>query len=507
MADVTVAQFAEVLKVPVDRLLQQLDQAGIKVDSAEDMISEDAKHELLTHLRRSHGHDDAQADAAPRKITLRRKSQSELKLASPQGRARTVNVEVRSKRTYVKREVLEDQARHQQEEIDRQRETEEQAKAALERAEHERAGEGAARPRARSRRRAGAAAMKRTASAPPRKRRGARPKCRRASRPSASARRCRRGRQAGQGGARGGGRQVDPLRPPGAAHRRRCELAAQEEEVARRPAPLGGRRGRHQAWLRDADGARGARSGDRRGHDGRRARAEDGGQGDRSHQGHDEHGRHGHDQSNDRAGYGRAGGRGDGPHRGAAQGKRHRGRSAGRDRFHARGVAAAAGRDRDGPRRSRQDLAARLHPAHQGGRGRSRRHHAAHRRVPRRDLEGHGHLSRYAGPCGLHLDARARRAGDRHRDPGGRRRRRRHAADHRSDPARAGGQGADRGGAQQDGQARGGSGEGQAGAHQVRRDSRGVGRREHLRAGLGAHRPRRRSAARQRSCCRPKCWS
>src|SRR6202171_5626376 len=138
MADVTVAQFAEVLKVPVDRLLQQLDQAGIKVDSAEDMISEDAKHELLTHLRRSHGHDDIRADAAPRKITLRRKSQSELKLASPQGRARTVNVEVRSKRTYVKREVLEDQARHQQEEIERLRETEEQAKAALERAEKER---------------------------------------------------------------------------------------------------------------------------------------------------------------------------------------------------------------------------------------------------------------------------------------------------------------------------------------------------------------------------------
>jgi translation initiation factor IF-2 len=138
MADVTVAQFAEVLKVPVDRLLQQLDQAGIRVESAEDMISEDAKHELLTHLRRSHGHDDVQADAAPRKITLRRKSQSELKLASPQGRARTVNVEVRSKRTYVKREVLEDQARHQQEELDRQRESEEQAKAAIEKAEHER---------------------------------------------------------------------------------------------------------------------------------------------------------------------------------------------------------------------------------------------------------------------------------------------------------------------------------------------------------------------------------
>ncbi|HVC03010.1 MAG TPA: translation initiation factor IF-2 [Steroidobacteraceae bacterium] len=138
MADVTVAQFAEVLKVPVDRLLQQLDQAGIKVDGAQDMISEDAKHELLTHLRRSHGREDVQVDAAPRKITLRRKSQSELKLASPQGRARTINVEVRSKRTYVKREVLEDQARLQQEELDRQRESEEQAKAAVERAESER---------------------------------------------------------------------------------------------------------------------------------------------------------------------------------------------------------------------------------------------------------------------------------------------------------------------------------------------------------------------------------
>jgi translation initiation factor IF-2 len=138
MADVTVAQFAEVLKVPVDRLLQQLDQAGIKVDGAEDMISEDAKHELLTHLRRSHGHGDPLSDASPRKITLRRKSQSELKLASSHGRARTVNVEVRSKRTYIKREVLEDQARHQQEELDRQRETEEQVKAAAERAERER---------------------------------------------------------------------------------------------------------------------------------------------------------------------------------------------------------------------------------------------------------------------------------------------------------------------------------------------------------------------------------
>src|SRR5260370_35640063 len=97
MADVTVAQFAEVLKVPVDRLLQQLDQAGIRVDGAEDMISEDAKHELLTHLRRSHGRDDAQADAPPRKITLRRKRQSELEPESRPGREAPANAEMRTK--------------------------------------------------------------------------------------------------------------------------------------------------------------------------------------------------------------------------------------------------------------------------------------------------------------------------------------------------------------------------------------------------------------------------
>ena len=88
MAEVTVSQFAEVLKVPVDRLLVQLDQAGIKVGGPDDRISDDAKLELLTHLRRSHGSEED--GGAPRKITLKRKTQSELKLASVQGRARTV---------------------------------------------------------------------------------------------------------------------------------------------------------------------------------------------------------------------------------------------------------------------------------------------------------------------------------------------------------------------------------------------------------------------------------
>ncbi|HKS53748.1 MAG TPA: translation initiation factor IF-2 [Steroidobacteraceae bacterium] len=126
MADVTVSQFAEVLKVPVERLLTQLDEAGIRVSGAEDTITDDAKMELLTFLRRAHGR--TQDSAAPRKITLQRKSQGELKVASAQGRARMVNVEVRSKKTYLNRSVLEEQARVQQQEVDRQKQEVERQK-------------------------------------------------------------------------------------------------------------------------------------------------------------------------------------------------------------------------------------------------------------------------------------------------------------------------------------------------------------------------------------------
>jgi len=123
MSDVTVTEFAVVLKIPVDRLLVQLNEAGIKASSAEDTISDDSKLELLTHLRRSHGRKDPGA-TVPRKITLNRKSQSELRLPGGQGRSRTVNVEIRRKATYVNRDVLQERARKQQEEIDTQRESE-----------------------------------------------------------------------------------------------------------------------------------------------------------------------------------------------------------------------------------------------------------------------------------------------------------------------------------------------------------------------------------------------
>src|SRR6185436_13297804 len=92
------------------------------------------KLELLTHLRRSHGVTEptgkAGGVAAPRKITLARKTQSELKQASTQGRARTVNVEVRHKKTYIKRDVLEEQNKQHQDDADQKRKEVEAAEAA-----------------------------------------------------------------------------------------------------------------------------------------------------------------------------------------------------------------------------------------------------------------------------------------------------------------------------------------------------------------------------------------
>jgi translation initiation factor IF-2 len=142
MSEVTVTQFADTLKIPVEKLLTQLGEAGISVAGADAVISDDAKQDLLTYLRRTHGHDESTATAAaPRKITLNRRTSTEIKVGAGQGRAKTVTVEVRRKRTYVNRDVLEQDARKQQEEIDRLK-AEEHAKAEQERQreqiEHER---------------------------------------------------------------------------------------------------------------------------------------------------------------------------------------------------------------------------------------------------------------------------------------------------------------------------------------------------------------------------------
>ncbi len=99
MADVTVNDLASLVGTSVDRLLGQMKDAGLSHSSADDLVSDSEKKTLLASLKASHGEDDS----APKKITLKRKTTSTLKVGSGSGR-KTVNVEVRKKRTYVKRD-------------------------------------------------------------------------------------------------------------------------------------------------------------------------------------------------------------------------------------------------------------------------------------------------------------------------------------------------------------------------------------------------------------------
>ena len=110
MSKVTVSQLAEVLGVDVSKLLVQLSDAGIEGNSGDDAVSNDDKKKLLAYLRASHGKMETDA-TAPRKVTLKRKTISELRVAGsgPRASTRTVNVEVRKRRTYVKREVVQEQ--------------------------------------------------------------------------------------------------------------------------------------------------------------------------------------------------------------------------------------------------------------------------------------------------------------------------------------------------------------------------------------------------------------
>ncbi len=98
MIEVTVKQFAETVGIPVERLQEQLTEAGIATKGPEDPITDHEKTQLLGYLRRSRGEA-----AEPQRITLKRKTTSEIRLAGTQGRGKTVTVEVRKKRTYIKR--------------------------------------------------------------------------------------------------------------------------------------------------------------------------------------------------------------------------------------------------------------------------------------------------------------------------------------------------------------------------------------------------------------------
>jgi translation initiation factor IF-2 len=137
MSNVTAKQLSEVIGVSVEKLLEQLHDAGVEVGSAEDPISDDDKMKLLDSLRTNHG--KSSKEGGPKKITLRRKSKSELKVSGSTGRnptSRSINVEVRKKRTYVRRSDVEAEEAKKQAEIAAEKEREE-ALLAQQRAEEE----------------------------------------------------------------------------------------------------------------------------------------------------------------------------------------------------------------------------------------------------------------------------------------------------------------------------------------------------------------------------------
>ena len=130
MTEVTVKQFADVVGVPTDRLLVQLGEAGLSVSDENATITDSEKTQLLDFLRQSHGRRGSLSAGGASKVTLKRKTQTELRATVPAGRGplgrgaarsrpegKTVSVEVRKKRTYVKRADLmaEEQGRLDQE--------------------------------------------------------------------------------------------------------------------------------------------------------------------------------------------------------------------------------------------------------------------------------------------------------------------------------------------------------------------------------------------------------
>ncbi len=107
MSEVTVGSLAKVLGMPVDKLMEQLVGAGMTFSGPDQVVSSTEKMKLLGFLRRTHGKDDKPAEAAaPKQITLKRRKVEELTVSA--GKAKTtVAVEVRQKRTYVKRDTVE----------------------------------------------------------------------------------------------------------------------------------------------------------------------------------------------------------------------------------------------------------------------------------------------------------------------------------------------------------------------------------------------------------------
>ena len=118
MSDKTVRQLAEIVKIPLERLLEQLKEAGLTASAPDDVINEDEKMQLLAHLRKRHGKAEGEVSSSPRRVTLERRKVTEIKQASvPGSSTKTIHVEVRKKKTYIKRSEVADSDLHKQEEL------------------------------------------------------------------------------------------------------------------------------------------------------------------------------------------------------------------------------------------------------------------------------------------------------------------------------------------------------------------------------------------------------
>ena len=104
---VSVAQLAADIGISVDKLLAQFKNAKIEIAGGNDMVSEDKKQKLLQYLQQHHG---AKSETAPEKIVLRRAKTSKIKVSASQGAGKTINVQIRKKRTFIKRPLEEEQA-------------------------------------------------------------------------------------------------------------------------------------------------------------------------------------------------------------------------------------------------------------------------------------------------------------------------------------------------------------------------------------------------------------
>ena len=127
MSDLTVRQLAEVVGIPLERLLSQLSEAGLAKSGADDLLTDKEKLKFLSFLRQSHGKEQGGENVTnPKRVTLQRRTVSELKQgkSAPGKTAKTISVEVRKTRTYVKRSELP--------EVSERRQEVEQARLALE---------------------------------------------------------------------------------------------------------------------------------------------------------------------------------------------------------------------------------------------------------------------------------------------------------------------------------------------------------------------------------------